>query len=138
MHDTIGNEQVLRKLILQMNSSAPSRRIRLDTLLLMEKPEYDARDGRKYSISRTELLQIKEIADRKKILDMKLPIVLFADASFEQSVWRVDGEAECKLISEILGKEQNEDSIGRMLLYAPHLAELRRKLPTATVCLFIM
>ena len=67
---------------------------------------------------------------------MKIPIVLIADPGHPQSTWRVEGEDECAVISRVLGREGNEHK-DKMFLYGPHMAELRRKLPTTTTCMFL-
>jgi len=68
--------------------------------------------------------------------DVKIPIVLMADPGHEQSTWRVEGEEECAVISGVLGREVTGGK-ERMFLYGPHMADLRRKLPTTTVCMFL-
>ena len=136
MTGPISDESVLRRLLQHMNSQAPSRRLTLSELLKMSDPHYVGRDGNEYVISVEELKSIRNRLDALGISDIKLPIVLMADSSLEQSSWRVEGESECALVLHILGRDSSNDK-ARTFLYAPHVAALRRLLPTATVCLMM-
>lgn len=131
----IENERVLQKLISQMNISSPRRRAWLSELLKSDKPCYDGRDGKRYYIDRVELLQIREVADRLGIFDVRIPIILFGDASDDYPVWRIDAEDESRIVSEMIDHRFVRD--GKLTLYAAHLARLRRKLPTSTICIFL-
>jgi uncharacterized protein (UPF0216 family) len=136
MTGSISEEGVLRKLLQHMNSQVPSKRMRLGELLAMPEPHYVGRDGGEYAISKEELKLIKEALDLLGVDDIKLPIVIMADSSHEQSAWRVEGENECALVLLLLGKSGPETK-SRIFLYAPHVAALRRKVPTATVCMLV-
>ena len=132
----VADEGVLRKLLQQMNSQVPSKRPRLTELVSMPDPHYEGRDGCRYVVDRRELELIGNALRSRDLLDVKLPIILMADTSHEQSTWRVEGEEECAVVSELL-KRNDGDTRTRLFLYAPHIAELRRKLPTTIVCMFI-
>jgi len=136
MKGAISEEGVLKKLLEHMNCQIPSKRIRLSELLVMSEPHYFGRDGVEYVISREELRMMKDSIDIIGVSDIKLPIVIMADSSHEQSAWKVEGEAECALVLHLLAKD-NSDRKERVFLYAPHMAILRRKLPTATVCMLV-
>jgi uncharacterized protein (UPF0216 family) len=136
MTGSISEEGVLRKLLQHMNSQVPSKRMRLSELLAMPEPHYVGRDGSEYAISKEELKLIKEALDLLGIDDIRLPIVIMADSSHERSAWRVEGENECALVLHLLGKSGPETK-SRIFLYAPHIAALRRKVPTATVCMLV-
>jgi len=136
MTGPISEEGVLRKLLQHLNAQAPSKRPTLSELEAMSEPVYIGRDGKEYIISREELRTVRGALDLLGIRDLKLPIVVLADSSFEQSSWRVEGELECALVLRLLGKI-NQDSSDRVFLYAPHVAALRRLLPTSTVILLM-
>jgi len=136
MSGGIGDESVLRRLILQMNAQMPSRRVSLRRLLDSAEPGYEGRDGAMYAIDPEELKMIVGIVAELGLYDVRLPIVLMADASHEQSTWRVEGRAECAIVSRLLGREPAEAK-DRIFLYAPHVAILRRRLPTAIACAFM-
>lgn len=136
MKGSISEEGVLRKLLEHMNSQVPSKRMRLSELLAMPEPHYVGRDGSEYAISKEELRLTKDSLDLLGIEDIKLPIVIIADSSQDQSAWRVEGETECALILHLLGKS-NPERKDRIFLYAPHIATLRRMVPTVTVCMLV-
>jgi len=136
MTGPISEEGVLRKLLQHMNSQVPSKRMRLSELLAMSEPHYVGRDGGEYAVSKEELKLIKEALGLLGVDDIRLPIVIMADSSHEQSAWRVEGENECALVLHLLGKSGPETK-SKIFLYAPHVATLRRKVPTATVCMLV-
>ncbi len=136
MSSGISGEGVLRRLLEQMNSQAPARRVRLREVVSSVDPHYVGKDGREYAMSREELERIASALRRRGLYDLRLPIIVMADASHQQSVWRIEGEEECAVIAEVLGRSEPE-SPSRMFLYGPHMAVLRRELPTTTVCLYI-
>lgn len=136
MSSGIAEEGVLRKLLSQMNSHVPARRPRLSELASMPDPHFVGRDGSSYGIDPAELALVRESLSKAGLHDIKLPIVLIADAGHEQSTWRVEGTEECAVVAAVLGR-QDKDPRDRLFLYAPHVAELRRRLPTATTCMFV-
>jgi len=132
----VGEEGVLRKLIQQMNRHAPARRVLLSELAEMKDPGYSDREGRFYSIGKDELALVRKALEGRGHRDVKLPIVLVADASLSQSAWRVEGRTECAVVSAVLDRVVPEPG-DRMMLYPAHMAVLRRKLPTATTQIFL-
>lgn len=132
----ISEESVLKRLLQHMNAKAPSRRVRLRELMSLDNPHYFGKDGAEYSMSKAEIDRISVALRRRGIFDLKLPIIFMADAAHDQSVWRIEGEDECAVVSEILGRS-GQETTSRMYLYGPHMAELRRALPTTTVCLYV-
>jgi len=108
----------------------------LRELVSSNDPNYTGKDGREYTMSREELEKIARALRKRGLFDLKLPIIVMADAGHEQSVWRVEGEEECAVVAEVLGRDEQEGR-SRMYLYGPHMAKLRRELPTTTVCLYI-
>lgn len=132
----LGEEGVLRKLLAQMNSNLPRRRIRLSELLTEHEPCFEGRDGVSYAVERKELEAIHQMLAAHGFSDVRLPILLMADPLMSQSAWRVEGREECAVISEVLGRG-NQEVREKMTLYAPHLAVIMRKLPTTVVCMYI-
>lgn len=132
----ISNENVLRKLVQQMNKEAPARRLSVAELQKMDDPHYTDKDGHKYSISKQELALVKEGLRWHQVGDVRLPILLFAESSHERSTWRVEGKAECAVICYVLGRGLPEDR-DKMFLYAPHVSSVRKKLPTATALMYL-
>lgn len=132
----ISDDGVLKRLLQHMNSMSPARRLSLRELASSDEPHYTGRDGREYAMARDELDRISEALTIRGLYDVRLPIVVMAEASHEHSVWKVEGEEECAVVSEVLGWREQEPR-SRMYLYAPHMAQLRRELPTTTVCMYM-
>ena len=132
----VSDERVLKKLIVQMNTALPSKRIWLSELVEKEEASYRGRDGREYVIEREELLVIRGILERAGLRDVRIPIPLFADSGQEQSAWRVEGPEECAIIAHVLGRDvrQTRDPT---YLYLAHMSIIRRMLPTTTVAVFL-
>ncbi len=123
-------------MIQQMNAGLPAKRMLLSELLEMSEPHYVGGDGREYVLERKELETIRGILDKKGLRDVKLPIILIADASMEQSTWRVEGETECEVMMDVIGRNPPHPK-ERLFLYAAHLSVIRRRLPTTTVLMFL-
>ncbi len=132
----VSDERVLRKLLEHMNAQVPSKRIWLSELEQMAEPCYKSKDGREYAIDRSELATVREALRFLGMSDVKLPIVMFADSSYEVSTWRVEGREEVAVVSRIIDKPAMSDS-EKVFLHGPHIAALRRKLPTATICVYV-
>lgn len=136
MTGSISGEGTLKKLLQHMNNQVPSRRPKLSELLAMAEPHYVGRDGAEYLVSKEELRSVRAALDHLGIGDIRLPLILMADSSQQQSSWRVEGEVECALVLHLLGKA-NPERKDRVFLYVPLVAELRRIVPTTTVCMFM-
>jgi len=132
----LGEEGVLRKLLAQMNSHIPRRRLRLSELLTEREPCFESRDGTSYVVERKELEAIQQMLAAHGYSDVRLPILLMADPTMSQSAWRVEGREECAVISEVLGRGDQE-VLERLTLYTPHLAVIMRRLPTTVVCMYL-
>jgi uncharacterized protein (UPF0216 family) len=132
----LGEEGVLRKLLTQLNSHIPRRRLRLSELLAEREPCFEGRDGISYVVERKELEAIQQMLSAHGLSDVRLPILLMADPTMSQSAWRVEGREECAVISDVLGRGDQEVR-ERLTLYAPHLAVIMRRLPTTVVCMYL-
>ena len=136
MTSGISDEGVLRKLLQQMNSQIPVRRHSLRSLMTSEHPCYTGKDGREYAIEMGELSMVRSIIEGSGHFDVKLPILVMADARHEQPVWRVEGREECAVITGVLGRAADSEK-STLFLYGPHMAVVRRELPTTTVCMYL-
>ncbi len=136
MASGLSNERILKKFLEQMNTALPSNRAWLSELLVKDEPSYQGKDGREYVIDRAELLLIEEALKESGLRDVRVPILLLSDTSQEQSSWRIEGREECAVISRVLGRWDKEIRTP-MFLYLAHMSIIRRKLPTATVSVFL-
>jgi len=111
------------------------KRKSLKELLNEEKPHVII-NGKRHRIKKRELDLLKELNASE---NLKIPIVLEIDASYESGTVKVEGKEEVKIVSKILGREINifeEEDI--IYIYKPELRILRRELPTTTVYVFRM
>jgi len=114
------------------NLKSNFKRKTLNELLKEDKPHLIV-NGQRHRIKKKELEFIKENISK----DIRLPIVLEVDSSYDSGTVKIEGIEEVKLISKILGKGVSlfsEESI--LYIYKPELREVRRKLPTTTQYLF--
>ncbi len=132
MVSNLSDTRVLKRLLEHMNITLPANRERLSELLESKEPSYVGRDGSRFVLDPDELALVRNVLIDSGLVDMKLPILIFADASHEQSTWRVEGREECTVIAKILDREVREP----LYLYLAHMAVIRRKLPTTTVSVF--
>ena len=118
----------------KLNMHLPERRLSLKEALSSAKPQVMARDGSVHTFKREELEFLAGLlpeADRDKL---QLPILISLEPKLGRGTARINGEAEVKVVSQILEKEP---AAGELLIYRPEVAILRRKLPTTTQYLFL-
>ncbi len=125
-----------KKMMEMMNRHVPPKRRSLSDLLGEKDPSYSGRDGNVYHIAPDELQLLSNNLSRFDWPKLKLPIILMTDTSYEQGgAWKVMGKAEASVVASLIGKKaEKEDEIR---LFHPHMVELRRKLPTATTCMYM-
>ena len=118
----------------KLNVHLPERRLSLKEALSSAKPQVMARDGSVHTFKREELEFLAGLlpeADRDKL---QLPILISLEPKLGRGTARINGEAEVKVVSQVLEKEP---AAGELLIYRPEVAILRRKLPTTTQYLFL-
>lgn len=118
----------------KLNVHLPERRLSLKEALSSPKPQVQARDGSIHMFKREELEFLAGLlpdVDRDKL---QLPILIALEPKLGRGAARISGEAEVKVVSQILEKES---AAAELLIYRPEVAILRRKLPTTTQYLFL-
>ena len=118
----------------RLNVHLPERRLSLREALSSAKPQVVARDGSIHTFKREELEFLAGLlpeADRDKL---QLPILIALEPKLGRGTARISGEAEVKVVSQVLEKEP---AAGELLIYRPEVAILRRKLSTTTQYLFL-
>jgi uncharacterized protein len=127
------DERVMERLIRNMNEHIPPKRKSLAAMLDEDEPFYEGKDGRKYKVFKDELKKLASCADPWDLDRIKIPILLMTDTS--NGNWKVIGKAETKLISRLINREpEKEDEI---VIFYPHLNDLRRQFPTATNAMYM-
>lgn len=118
-----------------LNQHLPTQRRRLSELLEMAEPQVEGRGGVAYHLDAEELREIAGWLTEGQRALLRLPILLIAETAAEQSAWRVSGRLESLVVANAIGRPPPDGD--ELRLYAPHLAELRRRLPTTTTALYL-
>jgi uncharacterized protein (UPF0216 family) len=129
------NEKAMQSMLSSMNSHVPAKRASLADLLDSKDPAYEGKDGTRYELDPKELRLIASCVDPWETDRVKIPLLLVTDTSYEQGQWKVMGKMETKIISKLIGREP--EKADEMLIFYPHLKELREKLPTALVIMYM-
>ncbi len=127
-------DRIIKFELSKLNVHLPERRLSLKEALSSQKPHVVARDGSVHTFKREELELLAGLlseADRDKL---QLPILIALEPKLGRGTARISGEAEVKVVSQVLKKEPAAEEL---LIYRPEVAILRRKLPTATQYLFL-
>ncbi len=127
-------DRLIKLELSKLNVHLPERRPSLREALSSARPQVVARDGSTHAFKREELEFLAGLlpeADRDKL---QLPILIALEPKLGRGTARISGEAEVKVVSQVLEKEA---SAGELLIYRPEVAILRKKLPTTTQYLFL-
>ena len=127
-------DRIIKLELSRLNVHLPEKRMSLKEALLSPKPQVAARDGSVHVFKREELEFLAGLlpeADRDKL---QLPILIALEPKLGRGTARISGEAEVKVVSQVLEKEAAAEEL---LIYRPEVAILRRKLPTTTQYLFM-
>jgi uncharacterized protein len=123
-----------RKMMEIVNRHLPSKRRPLDELLKEKETDYEAKDGNRYRIKKGELEYLATLVDGSEMHKLRLPIIIMTDTSGQTGAWKVMGQLEVKVVSQVIDREPEFQE--EMRIFHPHMAILRRKLPTATTCMY--
>ncbi len=107
----------------------------LAELLKETYPSVRARDGSSYLFKRRELEYLASFLSPDEQESLLLPLTIEVIAGEEEISILNRGEIELKIVSQVLGMPVSSHK-GRVKLYKPQLAELRRVLRTATQYVF--
>ncbi len=129
------NEGSLQKMLAIMNNHLPTNRRYLVELMEEENPEYLGKDGVRYRMDKAEIALIASLLDPLEKARLRLPILISTDTQGDAGLWKVSGKVEARLVARLLDREP--DSEEEVRFYFPHLNELRRKLPTTTVVMYM-
>jgi len=130
----VSADRLIKFELSKLNVHLPVRRLSLREALSSSKPQVVARDGSVHTFKREELELLAGLlpqADRDKL---QLPILIALEPKLGRGTARISGEAEVKVVSQVLEKEP---AARELLIYRPEVAILRRKLPTTTQYLFL-
>ncbi len=129
------NEASLQKMLALMNNHLPTARRYLTELMGEDTPEYLGKDGVHYRMDKAEMELVASLLDPLDKVRLRLPILVSTDTQGDTNAWRVSGSVESRLVGKLLGREPDADE--EIRFYFPHLNELRKKLPTTTVVMYV-
>jgi len=115
-----------------VNSGLPRQRRSLSQLLADAQPSVPCSDGSTQMFKRSELRLLSELLNEEEQDALLLPIIIEMAGDETEAIVLCPGEAERKVVSQVLGMHLTCERPGRMRLYKPQLGLLRRKLKTTT------
>ncbi len=127
-------DRIIKLELSRLNVHLPERRLSLKDALSSAKPQVVARDGSVHTFKREELEFLAGLLPEADQDKLQLPILIALEPKLGRGTARISGEAEVKVVSQVLEKE---GAAGELLIYRPEVAILRRKLPTTTQYLFM-
>jgi len=115
-----------------VNSGLPRERRTLRELLEEEQPSVGCSDGSHQLFKRAELRLLADILDEKERESLLLPILIEMAGDETEAIVLCPSDIELKVVSSVLGMRLSYERPGRVRLYRPQLALLRKKLKTTT------
>ena len=127
-------ERALKEELKIINKHLPYRRTTLKELMKMDIPYVVLRDGTTHLIEKRELELLYRYTGDELASKLIIPIIIEVNPSFGEGAAIIRDQIAAKVLSLILNKEYKE---GPLIIYMPHLSELRRILRTTTTVIFI-
>ena len=128
------------KFLQTLNRHLPGKRKTLKELLEEEKPNVKNIDGSTHSFDKKELEKLAYMIPEWEHNRLRLPLYLEMSASMERGAIKISGRVECRIINRILHEEgmpeRDVEERDSMIIYYPHLARIRKELPTTTQFMF--
>ena len=118
-----------------VNAGLPRSQERLSNLLSEKYPHVVCHDGSTHSFKRSELQYLASIIDTDEQKTLELPMIIELGPDQGEAAIICEGKVEEKTMSRVLDMPVTCEE-GRIRIYRPQLALLRRKLKTTTVYLF--
>lgn len=136
-------KKISLKFIQTLNRHLPAKRRTLKELMLEEKPSVKNLDGSTHTFDKKELEKLASIIPEREHERLRLPLYLEMSSSMERGTIRISGRLECRVINRVLQEgeapeERGAEEKDSMIIYYPHLAKIRKELPTATQFMFTM
>ncbi|MDI6842670.1 DUF61 family protein [Methanothermobacter wolfeii] len=127
------SDRLLKKEIFNLNRHLPSRRKTLSELLNEDRPHVTGADGTRHRFKIAELEELAGMLTDDEIKRLRLPIYIEIDS--ETSGARIAGATEVRVVSEVLGRDDEGDEI---YIYRPEIRVLRARFPTVTQYIFLV
>ena len=130
----IGDALHMDKELLRLNISVPVKRRTITDHLDNGDLSFVTRDGNRCDIDPAELAFLAGQCSEIERMRVRLPILVYSDASGEGTAWRVDGAADSAVVARLLGKTLRLPNSVRF--FNPDLHNLRKMLPSCTFIVF--
>ena len=118
-----------------VNTGLPQSQKRLSDLLNEEYPHVVCNDGSTHLFKKNELDYLAGMLDTDEQRTLLLPMLIELGAHQGEAAIIGDAEVEEKIVSEVLNMPVTREE-GRIRIYKPQIALLRRKFKTTTVYVF--
>jgi uncharacterized protein (UPF0216 family) len=128
-------QECLRGELRLVNTGLPQSQKRLTDLLSEEHPHVLSNDGGTHLFKRSELEYLASMLDTEEQRTLLLPMLIELGANQGEAAIVCGAEAEAKVISKALNMPVTCEQ-GRIRIYRPQLALLRKRFKTATVYVF--
>ena len=130
----IGDALHIDKELMRLNVSVPVNRRSIVDYLDNGDMSYTVRGGTCCDIDPKELEFLSDNCTEIEKMRVRLPILVYSDASGEGTSWRVDGQADSDVVARLLNKTKRLPNSVRF--FNPDLQKLRKMLPTCTFIVF--
>ena len=128
-------QECLRGELRVVNAGLPRSQKRLSALLLEEYPHVICSDGSTHFFKRRELEYLASMMNTDEQEALLLPMLIELGANQAEAATICQTDVEEKVISTILNMPLTPEK-GRITIYKPQLALLRKKLKTTTQYVF--
>lgn len=118
-----------------VNSGLPQSQKRLSDLLNEEYPHVICNDGSTHLFKKNELDYLASMLDTDEQRTLLLPMLIELGANQGEAAIISDAEVEERIVSKVLNMPVTREE-GRIRIYKPQLALLRKKFKTTTVYVF--
>lgn len=128
-------QECLRGELRMVNAGLPQRQEQLAVLLNERYPHVACNDGSTHFFKKDELEYLAGMLDTDEQRTLLLPMLIEIGPNQDEAAIICEAEVEEKIISMALGMPVRRDK-GRIRIYKPQLALLRKKFKTTTVYVF--
>jgi hypothetical protein len=128
-------QECLRGELRLVNTGLPQSQKRLMDLLSEEHPHVVCNDGSTHFFKKNELEYLASMLDTDEQRTLLLPMLIELGANQAEAAIICEAQVEEKVISEALNMSVRCEE-GRIRIYKPQLALLRKKFKTTTVYVF--
>ncbi len=134
-------KKISLRFIQTLNRHLPKKRKTLKEHLQEDKPYTSNLDGTTHSFDRKEMEKLASLIPEWEHSRFRLPIYLEMSSTMERGTIRISGRIECRIMKMILddsetSEKRDSEQKESMTIYYPHLAKIRRELPTTTQYMF--